>query len=166
MLYRPKFCSECGERIQRAEWRLTTSRQYCDLCSTEYPIMNRIPLLSVAICGLLLIVGAKTAFFPGNVDKPQPLISQPVRNDLKGTALKSQISEIKPSETSGSVLSNKLPVDNPGNASNPGVERVANKDKSVEPTYYCGAPTKKGTPCSRRVKAKGYCFQHNKTGGR
>jgi hypothetical protein len=165
MLYRPKFCSECGERIQRAEWRLTTSRQYCDLCSTEYPIMNRIPLLSVAICGLLLIVGAKTAFFPGAVDKPQPLVSQPVQNDSKGRVLKSQTSE-KPNETSGSGSSNELPVDNPENASKTGSERVTSKDKNVEPIYYCGAPTKKGTPCSRRVKTKGYCFQHNKTDDR
>lgn len=161
MLYRPKFCSECGERIQRAEWRLTTSRQYCDLCATEYPIMNRIPLLVVGICGLLLIVGAKTAFFPGVVDKPQPRVSQPVRNESKATVLKSQVSEIKPS-----VSSNELPVDNPENASNTGGERVTNKDKNAEPIYYCGAPTKKGTPCTRRVKTKGYCWQHNKVDDR
>lgn len=162
MLYRPKFCSECGERIKRAEWRLTTSRQYCDLCATEYPIMNRIPLLSVAICGLLLIVGAKTALFPGTVDKPQPLVSKPVLSDSKGMALKSKTSEIKPSESSRSATLNESDIDNQGNASNPGVERINNKDKNVEQVYYCGAPTKKGTPCSRRVKTKGYCWQHNK----
>ncbi|MFN2502135.1 MAG: hypothetical protein ABR530_09000 [Pyrinomonadaceae bacterium] len=29
-----------------------------------------------------------------------------------------------------------------------------------ERAYYCGAETKKGTPCSRRVKGKTRCFQH------
>jgi hypothetical protein len=155
MLYRPKFCSECGERIERAEWRLTTSRQYCDLCSTEHPIMNRIPLLSVAICGLLLIVGARTAFFGGAGD-PQPLVSQPVQNDSKARSLRSQPSNSKRHDVSEAALESR------GNASNPAVERVTNKDEPVDAVYYCGAPTKKGTPCSRRVKTKGYCWQHNK----
>jgi hypothetical protein len=154
MLYRPKFCSECGERIERAEWRLTSSRQYCDLCATEHPITNRIPLVSVAIIGLLLVVGAKTAFFPVIVGEPQPLVSQPVRNDSKATALKSQA---KPTENPDPVSSSSE------NASNSGVERETVKDKNAGNTYYCGAPTKKGTPCSRRVKTKGYCWQHDKT---
>jgi hypothetical protein len=29
-----------------------------------------------------------------------------------------------------------------------------------EPIYYCGAETKKGTPCSRRVKGNVRCYQH------
>ncbi len=29
-----------------------------------------------------------------------------------------------------------------------------------ETTYFCGAQTKKGTPCSRRVKSGGRCWQH------
>jgi len=29
-----------------------------------------------------------------------------------------------------------------------------------EAVYYCGAQTKKGTPCSRRVKGGGRCWQH------
>ena len=31
---------------------------------------------------------------------------------------------------------------------------------SVEPVYYCGAQTKKGTSCTRRVKDAGRCWQH------
>jgi hypothetical protein len=29
-----------------------------------------------------------------------------------------------------------------------------------EPAYICGARTKKGTPCSRRVRFPGRCYQH------
>jgi len=29
-----------------------------------------------------------------------------------------------------------------------------------ETVYFCGAPTKKGTPCSRRVRGGGRCWQH------
>jgi hypothetical protein len=35
------------------------------------------------------------------------------------------------------------------------------KGTATEPVYYCGAMTKKGTPCTRRVKIKGtFCWQH------
>lgn len=160
MIYRPKFCSECGERIERAEWHITSSRQYCDLCATEHPITNRIPLVTVAIVGLLLVVGAKTAFFPGHAGQPQPTVSQPVRNESRGTSLKSQA---KPNESSGRIPPGESPVFDSGNASNSGIERVTVKDANAGNIYYCGAPTKKGTPCSRRVKTKGYCWQHDKT---
>lgn len=29
-----------------------------------------------------------------------------------------------------------------------------------EPVYFCGAQTKKGTPCTRKVKGGGRCWQH------
>jgi hypothetical protein len=39
------------------------------------------------------------------------------------------------------------------------------KRTSDEPVFYCGAITKKGTPCTRRVKTKGtFCWQHAKSG--
>ncbi|MFL6469071.1 MAG: DUF5763 domain-containing protein [Pyrinomonadaceae bacterium] len=38
------------------------------------------------------------------------------------------------------------------------------KTTSDETVYFCGAITKKGTPCTRRVKTKGFCWQHAKSG--
>lgn len=33
--------------------------------------------------------------------------------------------------------------------------------ETAKPAYYCGATTKKGTACKRRVKAQGTrCYQH------
>jgi hypothetical protein len=32
--------------------------------------------------------------------------------------------------------------------------------ESSEEVYFCGAETKKGTPCSRRVKGNTRCYQH------
>ncbi|HEX9961513.1 MAG TPA: hypothetical protein VGB00_11305, partial [Pyrinomonadaceae bacterium] len=34
------------------------------------------------------------------------------------------------------------------------------QNPATEAVYFCGAPTKKGTPCSRRVKGGGRCWQH------
>src|SRR6185369_586604 len=34
-------------------------------------------------------------------------------------------------------------------------------ERQTKPVYLCGAPTKKGTPCKRRVKSPGArCWQH------
>jgi hypothetical protein len=39
-------------------------------------------------------------------------------------------------------------------------QRAAFSNSSTEPVYYCGAMTKKGTACTRRVKSPGRCWQH------
>jgi hypothetical protein len=40
------------------------------------------------------------------------------------------------------------------------LQREPKRDSSTEAVYYCGALTKKGTPCTRRVKSPGRCWQH------
>ena len=34
------------------------------------------------------------------------------------------------------------------------------QNAASETVYFCGAQTKKGTPCTRRVKGGGRCWQH------
>ncbi|MEO6588559.1 MAG: hypothetical protein ABIP06_04450 [Pyrinomonadaceae bacterium] len=78
--------------------------------------------------------------------------------------------QIKP-ETAGNFVQtgNKQIVQQTANKieSNANNNRVAveirDKDieqAKVEKVYYCGAATKKGTPCSRKVKGGGRCWQH------
>ena len=55
MFYRPAFCCNCGEKIQREEWRLWTSRRFCALCETEHKGIDLIPR-AVVLIGLLLTV--------------------------------------------------------------------------------------------------------------
>jgi hypothetical protein len=156
MLYRPKFCSECGERIERAEWSLTTSRQHCEICATEFPYTNWVPRLSILLCGILLLVGAKSVLLPGatsDTSTARPIVS-PARNE--------NASQLRPKAVEPET---KKGLSNSGatlNASNSAEKRVNSFERSEGPVFYCGAPTKKGTPCSRRVKVKGYCWQHNK----
>ncbi|HKP70095.1 MAG TPA: hypothetical protein VJV05_12480 [Pyrinomonadaceae bacterium] len=47
-----------------------------------------------------------------------------------------------------------------GNASTK-LQRGAQPESSTEAVYYCGAMTRKGTPCTRRVKTPGRCWQHS-----
>ena len=39
-------------------------------------------------------------------------------------------------------------------------EPVNSQISVAEPVHFCGAQTKKGTPCTRRVKNSGRCWQH------
>lgn len=44
------------------------------------------------------------------------------------------------------------------------VDQAGSSERQTKPVYLCGAPTKKGTPCKRRVKAQGArCWQHQET---
>ena len=40
------------------------------------------------------------------------------------------------------------------------VQRRIPQNSSTETVYFCGAMTKKGTSCTRRVRVKGRCWQH------
>ncbi|HXS01984.1 MAG TPA: hypothetical protein VN724_15510, partial [Pyrinomonadaceae bacterium] len=52
-----------------------------------------------------------------------------------------------------------LVIQRTANISPPG-EVTAQPSITVEQTYQCGARTKKGTPCSRRVHGPVRCWQH------
>lgn len=52
-----------------------------------------------------------------------------------------------------------LVIQRPANVSSQG-EAPAQATITVEQTYQCGARTKKGTPCSRRVHGPVRCWQH------
>ena len=129
-MYRPNFCSECGTKIVRLHWHPWTSRRFCDSCARLLR-RERFKLPLVA-GGLLLMVG----FVTGRTlrPKPPPLIIQRIASS---PLLKSD----NPGESSGLNSNAPLPV----------IE---------ETVYVCGARTKKGTPCSRRVHQPGRCWQH------
>src|SRR4051794_12946051 len=55
MLYKPKFCCNCGEKVERAEWPILASRRLCELCASEnseYDYFLRATAIICLICGL------------------------------------------------------------------------------------------------------------------
>ena len=131
-MYRPNFCSDCGAKIVRLHWHPWTSRRFCDGCARRLRKERaRIPL----ICGTLLL---SVGFLSGRAlrPKPPPLIIQRSAN--------SPLLKSGSAEGSAQAGSNT-------NSSGPLIEEVV---------YICGARTKKGTPCSRRVHQPGRCWQH------
>ena len=129
-MYRPNFCSECGTKIVRLHWHPWTSRRFCDECARRL----RKERLQVPLISAVLLFSI--GFVTGRAlrPKPPPLIIQRSAN-----------SPLAKSESSGSQS---------------GVNANSPTPPAEEVVYICGARTKKGTPCSRRVHQPARCWQH------
>jgi hypothetical protein len=153
VLYKPNFCCHCGEAIDRLDWKIWTSRRFCDVCETEqkqYDLLPRFILGMGLLAGLFGISG---------------FMAKPAQQSAKSqTIATAKPAVVGSSRSLGSVGATNTARDlrpTPSNAMPP-PQNVIGKVKPVEPerVYFCGAATKKGSPCSRRVKSPGRCWQH------
>jgi hypothetical protein len=140
-MYKPNFCAECGERILRARWHLWTSKRFCNLCARRMSKQRFLfPLLAVAIIfSIGLITGLSLR------KSPPPLIVEQGRVPALPVATEN-------SSAAPKVETNYGP-------DGTDTERPTDPNETVS---ICGARTKKGTPCSRRVRGTGRCWQHKK----
>jgi hypothetical protein len=130
--YRPNFCCNCGHKIVRLRWFVWTSRKFCDKCSRAFARTHWLrPSLSLVA---LLLFGVLLG--RGCRRAPAPLV----------------IERTTPAQNS--TTTSKLPTTSNSETSTPPPPAVA------ETVYLCGARTKKGTPCSRRVHGPVRCWQH------
>jgi hypothetical protein len=150
-MYRPNFCAECGEAITRLRWRVWTSRRFCAACEKRFR-RGRV------VWPVVLCVGLVASGFVGGRamrHAPPPLVIE--RAASNSPALLSQ-----------TTAAGKQPAasvnDANANAGAPvygadGTERER-PTEATEIVSICGARTKRGTPCSRRVRGTGRCWQH------
>jgi len=165
MLFRPNFCASCGERIERVEWFPWTSRRFCQICETEFKGQDLIPKIVVGIGILVGLFGIGSYLKSGPappdlqaLKQPRKLVEQPQRDERTPT-----LSTIEPRRENSNANVNGQPELRNFSSTSGMVNSVsAPKPKSGadEQLNYCGAETKKGTPCSRRVKGNTRCFQH------
>lgn len=142
-MYRPNFCSHCGAKIVRLQWHLWTSRRFCDAC---LPHLRRERLIVPLVAGgALLSIGVVA----GRAARPRvpPLViersaNSPLYNSQAGSG---QDHDNGPAAASDKEL-------------NTGSNFQTAPHEEV--VYICGARTKKGTPCSRRVRGPVRCWQH------
>lgn len=138
-MYQPNFCAECGAKLLRLRWHLWASRRFCNDCARR---LRKVRLTHVLLVTLGLL-GA--GFIVGRARRPAP---PPLIIERR----------------SDSPLSDN----EPGKSTRPGTESGANSTAAKnsppaaaeEEVYLCGARTKKGTPCSRRVHGPVRCWQH------
>lgn len=168
MFYKPKFCCNCGEKIETIDWKLWTSRRFCDVCAVEQKEHELLPRVIVAIAVLFGIFGVggylqkqdvglvKNELNALGSSSPKRAVAaetkrQPVQVDPSVYGL-----EINRSDSAGTA---KTATESPTVAESkeqPKIRKIA----SEESIYFCGAMTKKGKPCSRRVKSNERCWQH------
>ena len=136
---RSNFCANCGARLRRKGWRALLAGARCDDCASR---------LGRSATKALLLVGivASAAFAFGKFLRPAPpslIIYRPANSPLSDTPVNFEAIA-------------KGSANNQGHSSTAG--NVGTPDETV---YLCGARTKKGTPCRRRVHAAGdRCYQH------
>jgi hypothetical protein len=134
-MYLPNFCLECGERRTRRGWRLWLNPRFCSDCTRRLGRGWVKPTIMIALM-------AVAAFAAGRFLRPSPppLIVQRLAN--------SPLSDLSRSSTDAVKTT-------------PVKETTVPTSSADEPGYICGARTKKGTPCHRRVHVAGErCFQH------
>lgn len=166
MFFKPNYCCNCGEKINRAEWGILTSRRFCSVCAVE----NQGHEWAVrALVGASLLIGlfgfGSYLRTPG---QPQylPVTAGLIDGQSGGRTATAAPAALKRPEQLPSVeLADGVPL----NLQGPPAQGPAGASKeqlrhpssaSDQPVYFCGAMTKKGKPCSRRVKTKGRCWQH------
>jgi hypothetical protein len=150
-MYQPNFCPECGERIERARRHLWPSRPFCKACATRLRNARAaLPLLAGAV---LFTLGLGAGRVVRTSDTP-PLVIE--RRQLSKTP--AQAATTLPPAAS-------LQTENPRAPASREAKPAATSNgqpalDTQETVSICGALTKKGAPCQRRVRGTGRCWQH------
>jgi hypothetical protein len=149
-MYKPNFCAECGAKLLRLRWHPWTSRRFCNDCARR---LRKVRLAPVLIAALALI---SAGYVAGRMRRPAPppLVIErrsdsPLGDGVPGPST-SRTLTTQPGATQSSVELGGNSAASPGSSS-------TTIDAAV---YTCGARTKKGTPCSRRVHGPVRCWQH------
>jgi hypothetical protein len=151
-MYRPNFCAECGTRVERALWRPWTSRRFCPLCAGRF---QRKQILWSAVAGLALFGLGLAA---GRFQRPSPpplIIERAQQPSVTLTATpKAGTQSTGGAGANAAQPGGSEPAYGPDGTAN---ERPTDPGETVS---ICGARTQKGTPCQRRVRGTGRCWQH------
>ena len=166
MPYRPKFCCECGEPIERTEWTLFASRRFCESCEIDHKPAEWIP--RIVVLGALLFGVFGLGTFLQKTEKPLNLATGNAANANKNAA-GAQVSINANVQTFAKIQETNVAVQQSLSKSavvqpkpDLRIQKAENQSSAAPETiYFCGAETKKGTPCTRHVKSSGQrCWQH------
>lgn len=132
------FCRNCGARLLRKGWRVWLRGPLCDDCARRPGVSNR----QSTLIGIAFVAVAAFAFGRYRSPAPPPLVIQRAAN--------SPLSDT-PLNLNGTERGD----------GNPNAIATSSSSAEDDTIYICGARTKKGAPCRRRVQIAGKrCFQH------
>lgn len=157
-MYRPKFCAECGEAVVRPRWRFWMSGRFCASCDGRFA-RGRV-LTAFAVVALLIGFG----FVLGRQGRPKttPLVME--RGTLSAAPAPMSLTARVPDGKGGRGDSGGLGAARPDSDYGPDGTDEERPTEPDEVVSICGARTKKGTPCQRRVRGTGRCWQHRGKG--
>ena len=147
-MYRPNFCAECAAKIIRLRWRPWTNRKFCERCS---PRFAKEQMIQLAIAGAALFLIGLVVGHAAHPTAPPVLIERHQASPLSLASTSQKMS----ATTRGAATAN----DKSGANARPG-EPSNSQSALADVLYICGARTKKGTPCTRRVHGPVRCWQH------
>ncbi|GIU82583.1 MAG: hypothetical protein D6687_06370 [Acidobacteria bacterium] len=161
MLYKPRFCCECGEKILRRDWKLWTSRRFCEVCEIDKRGYEVFPKIIGGLLFIFGLFGIGSLILKGETNRELKIerVSFAKKNLTEENVEQRLVTE---NLKSSSVDKNLRQIQSVESSSISKLESPAQKIKAKleEPVYYCGAETKKGGFCKRRVKGGGRCWQH------
>ena len=170
MFFKPKYCCNCGEKVERKQWKPWTSPRFCDVCEADYKLSDWLPR-AIVLAGVLAgIFGLGT--YLQKPEKPLNLVKNAEAANLSGKSVvdtNASADAVLHGSKSGTVSQNNSNISNASDDSGPASEpetrtripEQANPSESGdESVHFCGARTKKGKPCTRLVKGGGRCWQH------
>jgi hypothetical protein len=149
----PNFCVECGARLTASPWRIWLG-QFCKDCAprNRRTLITRFLITATALIALGFACGRyyRTA-------TPPLTIERAANSPLSDLPVNSNSSPGNPGRQSRTTAgSDSLSKD--GVADSAAGAASSNLEDAV---YLCGARTRKGTPCQRRVHMLGErCYQH------
>jgi hypothetical protein len=150
-MYKPNFCCECGSRIERSRWQLWTSRKFCTDCA---PRFRRTQIFLHIAAGATLFGTGLLAGRGVISSSPPPLTVE--HGELSVVNAPAKKDEGKGAETAPGDGQTPKPEPSYG-PDGTATERPTDPEEVVA---ICGARTQKGTPCQRRVRGTGRCWQH------
>ena len=160
MFYRPNFCANCGEKVERPDWGLFTSRRFCPVCESEFKGQDLVPRAIVA-AGLIVGMFGIGAYMRSGPVSPAPLAFRPPARNAPVASVTIPSQQSSAAQAPAPAASPPLSAPQQSTTRvNPPSGQVPRYEAAQEDTYICGAETKKGTPCSRRVKGNVRCYQH------
>ena len=164
MRYKPKFCCNCGEKIERPKQSFTDSKMFCDVCKHDFVPTRAMPLILGAAVVIFGLFGVGSIWRGGekplNVSTKQLTASVADSNKLKNQAPPTNVNANANTTAQANISSANAPPTANLTTKPPAKLSESAPASKEEKVYFCGAPTKKGTPCSRRVRGGGRCWQH------
>src|SRR5215813_8442129 len=135
-----RFCTKCGFRPVLETGSPTSAGIYCSRCS---PHSRRVRLGFLSIAMLCAAIGFAAGRYT-TTREPLYIIGTPIQTDAKGIAM--------PDQPRSTLTADGEP------------SRVDVGTVSATSTTICGARTKSGKTCQRKVKGGGFCWQHRAKG--